>query len=47
MRYHWGMGIGHIHAHGLAEVAAPAVLPSANVLLAEVEVEHDVGLDNG
>ena len=19
MRYHWGMGIGHLHAHGLSE----------------------------
>lgn len=22
MRYHWGMGVGHDHAHGLADIHA-------------------------
>ena len=34
MRYHWGMGVGHIHAHGLAEAEA---LPPLNSLLQEVD----------
>ena len=38
MRYHWGMGVGHIHAHGLAEVES---LPLVNDLLADVEVEPE------
>ena len=43
LRYHWGMGVGHIHAHGLADVEA---LPSMNVLNAEIEIEEG-DLDNG
>ncbi|PIL33172.1 hypothetical protein GSI_04622 [Ganoderma sinense ZZ0214-1] len=39
MRYHWGMGVGHIHAHGLAEVES---LTPVGALVAEVEVEADV-----
>ncbi|PIL33156.1 hypothetical protein GSI_04606 [Ganoderma sinense ZZ0214-1] len=41
MRYHWGMGIGHIHAHGLADAKS---LPPLS-LLAEVEVEVEPEAD--
>ena len=38
------MGVGHIHAHGLAEVES---LSPVDVLLAEAEVEQEADLDVG
>lgn len=44
MRYHWGMGVGHIHAHGLAEAE---LLPFVDVLEAGVEVEQEEDSNTG
>lgn len=43
MRYHWGMGVGHIHAHGLAQAES---LPHANTLVSGITETGD-DLDTG
>ncbi len=34
MRYHWGMGVGHAHAHGIPDGYAPE---ETNAMIAELE----------
>ena len=42
MRYHWGMGIGHAHAHGISGTIEPIKIASMQYDEAE-EVEADQG----
>ena len=48
MRYHWGLGVGHIHAHGLARSTwSPLrVPPTPDYGLEEASGSNDIGVSH-